>query len=354
MKLSESIAAYEVTFVERILGPGSAQALGLEGHARAEVLSRLWSRIAQLHSSASHLEPTSGGSHAGRGPTQVRADIFLSPGQNLGYVFHSLENPLEIGPLHAHDYFELSYVYYGSAAHHLSHSTERLEAGESVMVRPYVRHEMRIEPGSCVINLVIRPQLLSRMLSTAFAETGEVANYLSGYFSAIAGTSDRLLFAPVNLEEQRQVMEQIVEEIERKELGYEAKASALLLTLLVDWARQTSRASDEPEQVRLLTAIIGHIADNFAAVSLNSLARRFGFSASHLSRFLKQHTGKGFAKIVLDYKLDHALAMVETSDLLVSQIAKHVGFGSASHFTQVFRGRFGMTPSACRAKIRQS
>jgi AraC-like DNA-binding protein/mannose-6-phosphate isomerase-like protein (cupin superfamily) len=339
--LSELITRHEHALLARISGIGEDEAAAILGDppAREPALARMWEKLDQNNR---------------EGTTRtVLAKWFLKDGASMGIVFHSLENPNRKFVLHNHDYFELSYVLSGSATHFLADDgQERLGTGDVVLLSPHVRHELRVEPGSCVVNLVILPDLLRRMLSSAFAEAGVVADYLVGYFDALVNVSDRLLWrAGAEADAVGALMEQLILELDARPPAYEAAASGYLTILFVLWARQYDAPRAEPEQARLLAQVVGYIADNYNTATLTSTAMKFGYSPTRLSRLLQASTGKGFAKIIVEYKLRHARRMLGATDLPVSRIARNVGFSSASYLTRVFREQMGLTPGEYRSNL---
>ncbi len=78
-------------------------------------------------------------------------------------------------------------------------------------------------------------------------------------------------------------------------------------------------------------------------------AKRLGISRMHLNRRLRALTGKSTHELILDRQMELARTLL-TQPLPVAYVALSVGFRSFSHFAKVFRKRFGVTPSAFRAR----
>lgn len=85
-------------------------------------------------------------------------------------------------------------------------------------------------------------------------------------------------------------------------------------------------------------------------MSVAHVAHGIGISERQLSRAFNQ-TGTGLARIILDRRLDLArriLTSPHSESRSVGEIAAYCGFASHSHFTRVFRERFGESPVATR------
>lgn len=77
------------------------------------------------------------------------------------------------------------------------------------------------------------------------------------------------------------------------------------------------------------------------------VASHFAMSEATMRRWLSK-TGQGFARILLHTRLEYGLALLQTTDAQVSQIALECGFKTPSHFSDAFRKRFGIKPKDIR------
>jgi len=86
-------------------------------------------------------------------------------------------------------------------------------------------------------------------------------------------------------------------------------------------------------------------------LTLAALARRLGTNESYLSRALNRDGGGGFPALLGRLRAEEVarrLAAGDPADLL--SIALESGFGSKASFNRAFRARFGIAPSAWRAR----
>lgn len=112
--------------------------------------------------------------------------------------------------------------------------------------------------------------------------------------------------------------------------------------------RTRSAAEAEPASfvARLRGVIDEHLADDRFRVG--ALARHLAMSRSLLYRRLMELDQPPPAKLILDRRLRRAAELLANAEGSVGDVAYAVGFGSASSFTQCFRKRFGLVPSAYR------
>ena len=117
----------------------------------------------------------------------------------------------------------------------------------------------------------------------------------------------------------------------------------VLLLLAERGTRLEPRAAlNWPDRLRRLVAQRPH-----ADWSVSVLAQACHVSASTLQRRLAA-AGSTVADVVRETRLETALALLQTTDLGVGDIAHRCGYESHSRFTATFRQRFGFAPSDLR------
>lgn len=82
--------------------------------------------------------------------------------------------------------------------------------------------------------------------------------------------------------------------------------------------------------------------------TVGRFARIAGMSASRFAHVFKARTGVSPMAFHRRMKLDHALALLRTSDLPIGRIAQEAGFATAAHFSKLVRDHTGMSPSEYR------
>ena len=86
------------------------------------------------------------------------------------------------------------------------------------------------------------------------------------------------------------------------------------------------------------------------AIGLDDIARELGLSTSHFAAQFRACFGRSPARYLTWLRLERARAMLEAGSPSVAEVARTVGFNSASHFAQAYRAEFDTPPSRPRAK----
>lgn len=88
------------------------------------------------------------------------------------------------------------------------------------------------------------------------------------------------------------------------------------------------------------------------AITVREMAEQVGMSEYHFAREFKRSLGLTPRQYLTQCRLEEAQRMLRTTDLQVSEVARRVGFTSASHFAEVFRKRVGLRPREFRERHR--
>ena len=85
------------------------------------------------------------------------------------------------------------------------------------------------------------------------------------------------------------------------------------------------------------------------AWTAGEVATNLAMSESTMRRHLAKNN-QGFAKILLNTRLEKGLSLMQTTSASIAEIANDCGFKTPSHFADVFKKRFGIQPKNIRYK----
>lgn len=92
-----------------------------------------------------------------------------------------------------------------------------------------------------------------------------------------------------------------------------------------------------------------YIEKNFHLdLNLDTLAKKYNYSSSYLSRLFKEEIGINFYEYLMRCRLQDAIRHLTDTDEKVSQIAFQTGFSDIKSFNLMFKKHFGKTPSEYR------
>ncbi|WP_299252892.1 AraC family transcriptional regulator [uncultured Aquimarina sp.] len=82
--------------------------------------------------------------------------------------------------------------------------------------------------------------------------------------------------------------------------------------------------------------------------TLREYAEKLFISAIYLSECVKKSTGQSAKKVIIDYKLLQAKAMLKSSNEPISRIATSMGYSETTNFIKFFKEHQGVTPLVYR------
>ena len=83
-------------------------------------------------------------------------------------------------------------------------------------------------------------------------------------------------------------------------------------------------------------------------ISLSFLARELCVSVSTLKKAFQKESGGGVNQYYIHMKLNAAAELLGDSDLSVGEIAERLGFSSQFYFSELFKSRYSLSPTAYR------
>ena len=95
-----------------------------------------------------------------------------------------------------------------------------------------------------------------------------------------------------------------------------------------------------------------YIQKNLNSTDLNGevIGKSFGMSRMQLHRKIKALTRQPVSDIIRNERLKKAVQLLQEQQLNVSEVAYQTGFNSPSHFSRLFKAKYGKAPSEFKAK----
>ncbi|MBC2839270.1 helix-turn-helix transcriptional regulator [Robiginitalea sp. SC105] len=112
-------------------------------------------------------------------------------------------------------------------------------------------------------------------------------------------------------------------------------------------ALPTDLSASELERVRdLADNIRDHIERK---ITLEDMAREIGLPVKKLQKGIRYLYGHSAHEFISNIRLELARELIETTDMNISEICYSIGYSSRSHFSKMFRSRYGVLPSSYKS-----
>ena len=139
--------------------------------------------------------------------------------------------------------------------------------------------------------------------------------------------------------------------------GDDPAAELLVMSLSFQAIAMLTRHMPEPAPLAMetdrrslaLRRMLGYVQRHYREkIALGDLAAAGGLSVSACCDLFRRHTGQTPGGYVTRYRLERGMEQLCNPNLSVTEIARSVGFASASYFSECFKRYLHMTPLAYR------
>ena len=248
------------------------------------------------------------------------------------------------GKFHAHDCFFLVYVMKGANLEIVEDKTIALSENDLLLLTPYTRHHNLHTASAQVVFFHLDPMALLRILKPAILENVLLSDFFADFM--MDKTVRKAVLFRDCAGKARPILQEIIQEYVEEKPLYHSYIDSLVGLLMIELARNhtfqlmdySNAASEE------MTRILQYLTDHYQDVSLEELARKFGYHPAYLSRKIHQFTGKTYRSLLADYRLTQAAILLQERQLSVEDIAASCGFREISSFYKAFSKKYHCAP----------
>lgn len=247
---------------------------------------------------------------------------------------------------HKQPTIEISIVYEGAVSVNVLENSRIVTAGDGFLIMPGYLHSIRPAEGYTAAKyytLIFHPRILYGFRDSFFELTyyrpmvsANAPCYLFGGDEAWTGPLyEKLAWIRDNysaVPQTRLAVQRLLQD-----------AWMLLAGHLTQRSKQVTTPHNTKKILDLVGYIHAHHAERF---SLSDMAKDVSMSRNECCRYFKKMMNMTITEYLTEHRLAQALALLETSNLSITEIAQRVGFCDASYFIKVFRQMTGVTPKA--------
>ena len=238
---------------------------------------------------------------------------------------HIIEYENGNGDFHFHSQIELCFVEEGRIDAIVNNKTKSLKKGEISIALSFDTH-VYIPSDYARFTVLIIPlhmcekflsAINNKKISSPFITDSALTCKIKEYISALKKESTN--------------------EIEK--IGY----IYLILGVIIDNLRFDE--SDKYVDTQLLSRLLLYIHNNYNKnITLSSIANKFGYNASYISRYFKSCLDIGIAQYLNIIRLKNAIELMNTKKHSITYCALESGFTSLRSFYRIFQNEFNCSP----------
>ena len=251
---------------------------------------------------------------------------------------------------HAHEFYEIQYVYSGSFQQTIMDNEIFLQKGDLCFIAPHTDHKVWVNSHDTIlINILVRSSTFRSTFMNLMGQDDIVSDFFTKN-TYQSGSSPYILCRTESEEILQKIIMEMLDECARPKKYSIRYLNALLELFIIQLLRlhefhfTIGKSTDNVENESIL-AIMRYIQSNFRTVTLPDAAKFFNYSEAHLSRLIKKFTGKNFTGIIQTIKIQYSARLLAEGKMSIAEIIDEVGYTDSSHFYRVFKRYYNMTPA---------
>ena len=245
-------------------------------------------------------------------------------------------------PFHRHeDCYELAWIMRGRG--HLVLDDRRLpiEEGSVTAMPPGIPHYFSAMPGQGICYYTLR--------FPARKDHSELQTYFAGLGVAAAADKNRI---PYILQTWKLLFDLQRENGGIADATFQTIALGLIHLAKLVFSQQTTPINVEDHEIA--SRIMDYIMKTSGVgITLESLAKTFSISPSHLSRIFSAAYHVSPINYAINARITYSTEYLLRTDLSVAEIAEKMGYDNPTHFSNMFIKRIGCTPTEFRERNRR-
>ena len=251
---------------------------------------------------------------------------------------------------HAHEFYEIQYVYSGSFQQTIMNTEIFLQKGDLCFIAPHTDHKVWVNSHDTIlINILVRSSTFRSTFMNLMGQDDIVSDFFTKN-TYQSGSSPYILCRTDSEEILQKIIMEMLDECARPKKYSVRYLNALLELFIIQLLRLhefhfTIGKSTENVENESILAIMRYIQSNFRTVTLPDAAKFFNYSEAHLSRLIKKFTGKNFTGIIQTIKIQYSARLLAEGKMSIAEIIDEVGYTDSSHFYRVFKRYYNMTPA---------
>ena len=251
---------------------------------------------------------------------------------------------------HAHEFYEIQYVYSGSFQQTIMNTEIFLQKGDLCFIAPHTDHKVWVNSHDTIlINILVRSSTFRSTFMNLMGQDDIVSDFFTKN-TYQSGSSPYILCRTDSEEILQKIIMEMLDECARPKKYSVRYLNALLELFIIQLLRLhefhfTIGKSTENVENESILAIMRYIQSNFRTVTLPDAAKFFNYSEAHLSRLIKKFTGKNFTGIIQTIKIQYSARLLAECKMSIAEIIDEVGYTDSSHFYRVFKRYYNMTPA---------
>lgn len=234
--------------------------------------------------------------------------------------------------LHAHDYYEIEYVFSGEGVQIINGEVYNVKVGDVIVFDIGDVHTYYSVSGLKIINICFEKNLLKNL------ETYDFSRKNNNIFSLSVNDIAEFEYFIYLLERELK---------DKKKRHTEAEINILrLMMILLDRIGCFSRPLEQR-----WNGLINLITENYKTLTLEEAVKYMAISKNYFCKIFKQYFGVSFLQYLNNLKVQRAKHLLVNTNKSIESICEESGFTQSKYFYKTFKESEGITPLKYRKSM---
>lgn len=146
-------------------------------------------------------------------------------------------------------------------------------------------------------------------------------------------------------------LQTMLKKLEREGMLEYYEVLSAFYRLMASNIKEESATAKKPEEIAI-SYIHRHYHDS--TLTMEQLCKDLRLSHSHFCKIFKEYSGISAMHYLVQYRIEKAMELLQTTELSVKEISYSVGFRDCLHFMKVFKKQMGISAGDYRRMAKQS
>jgi AraC family L-rhamnose operon regulatory protein RhaS len=269
--------------------------------------------------------------------------------------FKEYKQPNDINRIVPNEGMSLFIVLKGRGEYCLRERYFPIEKGDVFVLTQKDIDSYRNIQGCEFYQLSFRPESIQKIWGSFRELEGYKALFVyHPYFNVFEYETELIHLEESEMKRIIELIENIKNELQEKETGYEQIVNSSFLVLITLLSRSYIGSANKinHKAMPLIPAVAYMQAHYVEKITLRELADMVNFSTRHFNRLFQETYRMTPSQYLLRLRIERACKLLEEKiEMSVTDIAYECGFNDSNYFARVFRNEYGIAPTAYRDNI---
>lgn len=271
--------------------------------------------------------------------------------------------------MHQHAFFELMFVMKGEVIQRIEGEEYAYTVGQCCLLNHYVRHVEMPVKSTELFFLCITDEFLLQMIQSdiRFDENGHLEHNENPIYELVENVQKKAAyqkqywdFLPVASQDEvvslfEKLLGRLIIESNERVPGFWLMVQGLVVRILSHllnpaYFSHTKHILPSDQEEYLFLRVQDVLAMSHGRVSRAELSTRLNYSPDYLNKIVKKRIGMSLLEYGRTFTLKEAARLLSQTSLSISRIMGELGFQNRSHFYDIFKRQYGVTPNEYRKR----